>query len=240
MSLAKSDTLPPAVSFHVQKGRKGKAMMIMPKNWAVFQHYKDRCPPWIKLHRDLLTDREYMRLPIASKALAPLLWLLASESKTGQFDASVDELCFRLHLTEQEVVAGLKPLIDKGFFLDASGVLADCKQLAIPETETERETETPKPPRGSVSQEVESLFKKFWDFYPKKVGKDAALKAFAKRKPDEQLLLLMLKAVAKQKTTPGWQKDGGQFIPNPATWLNQGRWQDQVDAPKPNLFAGGI
>lgn len=92
----------------------------------------------------------------------------------------------------------------------------------------------------SVGQEVKDLFEKFWTFYPKKVGKDAALKAFAKRKPDEQLLLLMLKAVAKQKTAPGWQKDGGQFIPNPATWLNQGRWQDQLEAPKPNLFAGGI
>ncbi len=63
-------------------------MLLQPKNWAVFQHYKDRCPPWIKLHRDLLNDRSYMRLPIASKALAPMLWLLASESKDGVFDGS--------------------------------------------------------------------------------------------------------------------------------------------------------
>ena len=117
-------------------------MLLQPKKWGDFQHYKDRCPPWIKLHRDLLTNREFMCLPLASKALAPLLWLLASESKNGSFDASVDELQFRLHLSAKDINDGLKPLIDKGFFIVASGLLAECYQVAIPERETERETET--------------------------------------------------------------------------------------------------
>ena len=117
-------------------------MQLKPKNWDVFQHYKDRCPPWIKLHRDLLNNRDYICLPLASKALAPLLWLLASESKDGVFDASTEELVFRLRMTESEVIDGVKPLIDKGFFVIASGVLAERKQVAIPERETERERET--------------------------------------------------------------------------------------------------
>jgi hypothetical protein len=116
-------------------------MLLQPKNWAVFQHYKDRCPPWIKLHRDLLNDRAYMRLPIASKAIAPMLWLLASESKDGVFDGSLDELVFRLHITEKDYQAGVKPLIDNNFFTVVSGVLAERLQTAIPETETETETE---------------------------------------------------------------------------------------------------
>jgi hypothetical protein len=116
-------------------------MLLKPKNWAVFQHYKDRCPPWIKLHRDLLNDRKFMRLPIASKAIAPLLWLLASESKDGVFDGSLDELVFRLHISPKEYQDGVKPLIDNEFFIIASIVLADSKQTAIPETETEREKE---------------------------------------------------------------------------------------------------
>ena len=115
-------------------------MLLQPKNWAVFQHYKDRCPPWIKLHRDLLNDRVFMCLPLASKALAPLLWLLASESKDGTFDGSLDELVFRLHITPKDYQDGVKPLIDKGFFIVASGVLAECYQDAIPETEGETET----------------------------------------------------------------------------------------------------
>jgi hypothetical protein len=83
-----------------------------------------------------------MCLPLASKALAPLLWLLASESKDGTFDGSLDELVFRLHITPKDYQDGVKPLIDKGFFIVASGVLAECKQDAIPETEGEGETET--------------------------------------------------------------------------------------------------
>ena len=117
-------------------------MLLQPKNWANFQHYKDRCPPWIKLHRDLLINREFMCLPLASKAIAPLLWLLACESKDGVFDASIDELQFRLHLSNKDIQDGLKPLIDKGFFIIASGVLADSLQDAIPERETEAEKET--------------------------------------------------------------------------------------------------
>ena len=143
-------------------------MLLKPKNSAVFQHYKDRCPPWIKLHRDLLIDRDFMRLPLASKALAPLLWLLASEHKEGIFDASLEELGFRLHITDKEYEQGLRPLIDKGFFVIASGVLAECKQVAIPETETEGERETkreaeakPKAQRGSRLPQ-DFLFPKEW------------------------------------------------------------------------------
>ena len=143
-------------------------MLLQPKNWAVFQHYKDRCPPWIKLHRDLLNNRAYICLPIASKALAPMLWLLASESKDGVFDGSLDELVFRLHITPKEYQDGVKPLIDNDFFILVSGVLAERKQVAIPETEGETETETKKkatsvaPPEGvsdSVWQEFKTLRK---------------------------------------------------------------------------------
>jgi len=116
-------------------------MNLIPKNWVSFQHYKHRSPPWIKFHRSILNDRSYMSLPLASKALAPLMWLLASESKDGTFDGSLDELVFRLHITQKDYQDGVKPLIDKGFFVIASGVLAECVQVATPETETETETE---------------------------------------------------------------------------------------------------
>ena len=138
-------------------------MLLIPKNWAVFQHYKDRCPPWIKLHRDLLNDRTFMCLPIASKAIAPLMWLLASESKNGVFDGSVDELVFRLHITPKEYHDGVKPLIDKGFFIIASGVLADRKQLAIPETETETETKTEKKQKATDVATPDGVSQSVWD-----------------------------------------------------------------------------
>lgn len=92
-------------------------MLIKPRNWGEFQHYKNRLPPWVKLHKTLLDDRDYQRLPVASRALAPMLWLLASESEDGVFDASIDELTFRLRQNAKEIEAGIKPLIEMGFSL---------------------------------------------------------------------------------------------------------------------------
>ena len=68
-------------------------------------------------------------------------------------------------------------------------------------------------------------FDVFWDAYPKKVGKAQAKKSFAKVKVPLQTLL---SAIEVQKQSTQWQKDGGQYIPNPATWLNQGRWEDEL------------
>ena len=116
-------------------------MKLKPKNWNHFQHYKDRNPPWIKFHREILNDRDFMMLPLASKALAPLLWLLASEEQDGVFDASIEELQFRLRLSTDDIEQGLKPLIDKGLFVIDSGVLASRLQVA-PESCSEREGET--------------------------------------------------------------------------------------------------
>jgi hypothetical protein len=113
-------------------------MILTPKNWKSFQHYTDRKPAWIKLHRDLLNDYDYWCLPVASRALAPCLWLLASEYKDGKIDISLDGLAFKFRMTRGEVADALAPLIEKGFF-DASEPLADCKQDAIPEKRRDRE-----------------------------------------------------------------------------------------------------
>ena len=67
-------------------------------------------------------------------------------------------------------------------------------------------------------------FARFWEAYPSKVGKGAAEKAFAKIKPSPDLLAQMLEAVGWQAKTKQWQEG---FIPNPATWLNQRRWEDE-------------
>lgn len=83
---------------------------------------------------------------------------------------------------------------------------------------------TPKPPKGA-----DALFEKFWSAYPSKVAKDAARKAFAKRDPDAELVARMLAAIEAQRASVRWTKDGGQYIPNPATWLNGGCWQDGIE-----------
>jgi hypothetical protein len=118
-------------------------MILTPKNWKEFQHYKDRAPAWIKLHRHLLDNYDFFCLPVASRALAPCLWLLASEYEDGKINATLDELAFRLRMTRGELADALSPLIEKGFF-DASEPLAERKQDAIPEREKEGEEEREK------------------------------------------------------------------------------------------------
>ena len=131
--------------------------MLRIKNWSEFQHYKDRAPPWVKLHHSLLDNFEFHSLPVASKALAPMLWLLASENLDGSIPDDLTEVAFRLRTSVKDVQAALNPLIDKGFVVSDSNVLADCQQNALPETETETETEAPKP---SVSSGVRQQIKK--------------------------------------------------------------------------------
>nr|DAH28269.1 MAG TPA: replisome organizer [Caudoviricetes sp.] len=71
-----------------------------------------------------------------------------------------------------------------------------------------------------------SPFESFWAAYPRKVGKQAAKKAFSKVSVPVKTLI---DAVNSQKNSEQWHKDNGQYIPNPATWLNQGRWDDVLE-----------
>ena len=75
-------------------------------------------------------------------------------------------------------------------------------------------------------------FLAFWNAYPKKVGKQSAEKAYKKISQSEEQLNIILKAIEKQKRSIQWNKEDGQFIPNPTTWLNQGRWEDEIVTSK--------
>lgn len=123
-------------------------MKIRPKKWSEFQHYGDRSPPWIKLHRKVLIDYTFQSLPDASRALAPMLWLIASEDQGGIIDASPEVLAFRLGKTPKWVEDALGPLIGKEFFevvQFASNTLAERLQSARPEKEREVEVEKETP-----------------------------------------------------------------------------------------------
>lgn len=76
-------------------------------------------------------------------------------------------------------------------------------------------------------RESEEEFTSFWAAYPKKRGKKDARRAFDKAIKHTDLDT-MLAALEKQRTTSDWQRDGGQFIPYPATWLNGERWADDL------------
>lgn len=103
------------------------------------------------------------------------------------------------------------------------------------EVEREVENECYLPPvvplaESEPADALVEAFNEFWSAYPKKVGKKEAQKAFAKVPKAEWPKLVP--AVEAQKNSKQWQKDDGQYIPHPTTWLNQGRWEDSVEPNK--------
>lgn len=68
-------------------------------------------------------------------------------------------------------------------------------------------------------------FKAFWESYPRKIGKFAALKAWQKLKPDDALTETILASIEEHRRCRNW-RDG--FIPLPTTFLNQGRFLDEL------------
>ena len=74
---------------------------------------------------------------------------------------------------------------------------------------------------------LERRFDEFWAAYPKKVGKKAAWNAWKKVKPDAELFDKIMTAIGRAKATWQWQRENGRYIPNPKTWLNEGRWDDE-------------
>ena len=65
----------------------------------------------------------------------------------------------------------------------------------------------------------------FWPAYPKRVGKDPAFKSWMKLHPSGKTLRMIMGPLKLQ--VQGW--GDARFIPYPGTWLNQKRWEDEVE-----------
>lgn len=85
---------------------------------------------------------------------------------------------------------------------------------------------TPKKPEPKPSP-WRVRFDIFWKHYPRKEKKARCEKWFEGNNPSDELLEKMLKAIEVQKTFVQWQKEKGQFIPLPTSWLNDKRWEDE-------------
>ena len=89
---------------------------------------------------------------------------------------------------------------------------------------------TPPLPRGAKKPAPSGQttdFERFWTAYPRKVAKGAARRAWKTAKLNGQTLHLILAALDWQRHSDQWTKDAGRYIPHPATYLNQRRWEDE-------------
>lgn len=113
--------------------------------------------------------------------------------------------------------------------LQCNGAVTDCN------TEKEKDIEKRKKniscPRKRAKSEIPVGFTEFWNAYPRKVAKQNALKAWAKTgAEDSQALTDTIIADVRRRLSGEWDGKEVQYIPHPATYLNQRRWEDETSA----------
>lgn len=227
-----------------------------------WQHYKDRTPPWIKLHRDMLLNYDFSRLRDASKAHLIHIWVLASQMD-NKFPNDPEWIGEKIGANE---AINLKYLVDKGFLLPDSEALAYYKQSAMRETEADLsditnvissggevqpEQKTGDFEKGSpkstiyeiegISLTFDQFFEKLWDHYPKIRDKGHKGKA-------RDQLALVLKKGGKHETD--WNRQAraiadsvrrfrrycettGEKNPDAFRWLRDGGYDRAYSAAAP-------
>lgn len=190
-------------------------------DWDRKQHYKNRRPPWIKLHRELLDDPTFMALSLTTKALLPLIWLVASEDDGGVVCINEDYLSFRLRQKKSVVRDAVSEAVDAGLLVDASSMLADCYQHATPEGETEAEGEG-----ETYGSTAVDRFGEFWRVYPRKQGKKKARETWKRKHLDSKADEIIADVQARKQHDQQWLAG---YIPNGSTYVNQERWQDEIN-----------
>jgi len=192
-------------------------------NWTEYQHYKDRNPPWIKLHRQIINSEMWVSCDDASRVLAIACMVLAAEFD-GCVPANSAYIMRRCYLSHEP---NFKPLVDNGFLIDASGLLASCEQDAsglLDQRQRQRQRQSREESEYVHPQaSAPSHFDAFWSAYPRKQDKAKARKAFPKA-IKKTTIDCMIDAIARQKQTAQWRKG---IVPLPTTWLNGERWQDE-------------
>ena len=196
------------------------------------QCYKDRAPKWIKLDRELLDDYNFDSLSDATKFHVLGIRLLAAK-----LDNKIprDEEWIRYKISAKDPI-DLDAIQAAGFIEPYDG------SESLVQICTDMYKDVPREEKRKVEKsKTETGFQEWYKVYPNKKKPMDAEKAWKQTKDKHPPLKDMLAVLEQQKTSAGWTKDGGQFIPYPATYLRAGQWDDEPDAPStPQAKAKGL
>lgn len=93
------------------------------------------------------------------------------------------------------------------------------------------------PPKEAPDWKPER-FAGFWDYYPRGEDKQAAILAWDKLQPSDELIDEIAMALVRQVASESWQ--AGVGIPYASNWLNNQRWKDILkEPPRPRAPSGG-
>ncbi len=188
------------------------------KDFEKFQHYKDRNPPWIKFYNTTLDDYDLGKLPDAAKAHLFAIWLLASRNN-NQIPYDPTWVANKINATSPVDLE----LLSKTGFIILEQACSKTLSLGLQDACLEER-------RG---EERQSQFSEWYKLYPNKKGNGAAEKAYNKviknkNATHEELVIGLNRFLEDIKI----KKTEKQFIAHPATWLNQGRWEDEYETKK--------
>lgn len=214
---------------------KEKLTIRIPK-WGKHQHKmkgKKTTRDWVAISTRLVHDPDFFNLTIEQRYLWLMLLCHAGavgvEYEWGEDDVGV---LFDLSASDARVLFKLRRSADFQPFINQGLIEIESKKTPLHNSTEHNKTEKKqkKKPDAAKAASPPSRFDDFWNAYPKKVAKKAAASAWKKHnaKADQIIADVQRRKVGHR----GWLDDGGKYIPNPATYLNQERWTDEIEPPK--------
>ncbi len=199
-------------------------MTVRIKNWDKWQTYRsDRgTPPWIKIHRNLLSNSDWAELSDAEKGQLVSMWIVAAD-KAG---ALPDDPNIIRKICLLDNTPDLNKLKKLGF-IDVTR-LSKRRQHDAPETEVETEIEVEEKQKNNTVD-----FEKLWKMYPVRQGKKAAHRHFdatVKTLEDGQRILRAFGNYITHLRVNTWKR-----AMNGSTWFNN--WNDWIDWIEPEVRA---
>jgi hypothetical protein len=205
---------------------------------------------WIKMRADLLTHPKVVRIVSALKAdklrviggLHAVWSLFDAHSADGTLDGYTAEalddyigwpgFCAAMVLVgwlEENGESLTTPRFDEHNGQSAKRRATETQrkrmaretgEMSAPNADKKRSREEK---RREDTNTAPDGFESFWKTYPKKVGKPSAIKAFKRVQSSLNDILQNLEIMV---VSEAWTKNAGQYVPNPATYLNDRRWED--------------
>lgn len=203
------------------------------KNWDRFQHYKDRSPPWIKLHYSTLDDYAWSHLPDASKAHLMGIWLLASRND-GRVPNDAAWLGKRIGARSK---VDMTVLVRAGFLERDASTSAEQDASEALDLEEKRREETEK--RREEADSERELFGLAWKDYPRRPNDSRAnaLRAWTARRNEGVDAGAMHDGVKRYAAYCRRERTEPKYIKQGATFFGPGRhWESDYSsaaAPKP-------
>ena len=208
-------------------------------NWQEYQHYKDRAPPWIKLHFSILSSRHWIKLDESGKLLAIVCMMLASRN-AGEVECDEEYIMAVGNLKKRP---DFDALVDCGFCEYCDGLLDGCKHdasnlqqgsVSTSNLSLNMSSDLEKSKidgfEGSKKDVDDHDANLIYAAYPRKVARKLAMRAIirAMEKTPAELLIVLTRQYAEAR-----RGQDENFTPHPSTWFNQERFNDAPETWKP-------